>query len=389
MTLRIIVLVLFLSATCYSQKAYKRTPVKKEVVKIDSSEIIENIEIDLTSLSKYQLQSYWKSLRTELDRTPGYFNIGVNISSFFPREIIYYNRYVDEFNISRYESFPGKGKSSMGYGGYFEFAMQPTAFLQLGYDRTTLKFDLDSSGQIVRQFSSPLNNINFNFLTYIGNFKVDIGDVFSISKNGFFMNIYAGAGFTLYKGLSISARYYVWGMGSPPNEDKKGYLKNIKETDKFAYISTIPNNEFTYQNMRSLQLSISVDLFFNAREEYRQNIKLAEYRAWKSVVSDNPQEERTISLPVPITPKIESYSKYSDEQLQKMLDDAISKEQFDRAEQIQNEINKRSGTNKSVDYSTMTDEQLQIQLNDAIQKEDYETAAIIQKEIKRRASDKK
>jgi protein-arginine kinase activator protein McsA len=139
---------------------------------------------------------------------------------------------------------------------------------------------------------------------------------------------------------------------------------------------------------------LSVDLFFSARDNRKNYEELAIYRAWKSVAQLR-QETDDVPLPIPApapipTPvKTNSYAKYSDGELETMLNEAVAKEQFDTAEKIQTEINRRSTERPATDLSKMTVEQLQTKLTEAIQKEDYETAGKIQKELKRRETEKK
>jgi hypothetical protein len=382
--MKFLLLIFFTISLGYAQKAYRKTTPKQAVVKIDSTEYFAQQEVDLSLLDKYQWRRYQQELNAELDNVPTYFNIVITASDYLPRPITYRQLSIDQNGAELLETYNGNGKSSFGYGAALELSPNPMTFFRLGYDRTTMKFDLDSSGLRIRDFSTALHNINLTFLIFIGSFNIDIGDVFTFSENGFSLNMYAGAGFQLWRGISFSARYYVWGVGMLPLPSEKGYVKGMKESDLFAHVSTIPGSEFKYQHIRTVQLTLSVDLFFNARNEYSQSVKAAEYRAWRTALGGAPVEERIILPPPAPAPAPVSYSRYSDAELQKLLDEAVQKEQFDKAEQIQNEITKRSQSVQPVDFTRMSDEQLQTALKIAIQKEDYETAGKIQTEIKRR-----
>lgn len=81
-----------------------------------------------------------------------------------------------------------------------------------------------------------------------------------------------------------------------------------------------------------------------------------------------------------------NYSKYSDEELKTLLDQATVAEKYSKANEIQTEITKRTNQNK---YAKTSDEDLKKLLDEAIKKEDYTTAQIIQLEIDKRVALKK
>lgn len=92
--------------------------------------------------------------------------------------------------------------------------------------------------------------------------------------------------------------------------------------------------------------------------------------------------------PVPATPTTSKtdYSKYSDEELKKLLDQATASEKYSEANDIQAEITKRTEQNK---YSKLSTEELKKQLEAALKAEDYAKAEALQKELDKRASQKK
>jgi len=81
-----------------------------------------------------------------------------------------------------------------------------------------------------------------------------------------------------------------------------------------------------------------------------------------------------------------NYSKYSDDELKKLLDQATASEKYSEANDIQAEITKRTEQNK---YAKLSTEELKKQLEAALKAEDYTKAEILQKEIDKRVSPKK
>jgi len=111
-------------------------------------------------------------------------------------------------------------------------------------------------------------------------------------------------------------------------------------------------------------------------------------------ISDNNPSTPNYNL-VPIdanTPTKETstaktdYSKYSDQELKKLLDQATVAEKYSEANEIQTEITKRTNQNK---YAKTSDEDLKKLLDEAIKNEDYTTAQIIQLELDKRVALKK
>lgn len=382
------------AALCFPQKAFKKTAdavPKKETVRADSSEIPHDFVLDFSRLDQYQRKEYFKNLSMEREKIPTYFNLGVNVNRNIPREIKFIRVRDGLLPKSTVTStFTGKGVSSTGVGGQMEFAVNEITYLQLGYNHTSLQYQIDSAGYSLGTVTSTLHDLFFSFAVYAGPVRINIGDVFSASKNGFNLNMYGGLGIQLYQGLSLSANYQVFGLGMMPPEKGTGYVKDLKETDRYLYSSTATGVDLSYQHLSNFQLTLSVDLFFFAKEKKRYREELASYRAWKSVVNmARENDELPVPAAVPPSPKKNTYASYSDQELQKMLDTAVQKEQYDVAEQIQNEINRRNAAAPSGDLTTMTDAQLQVKLKEAIQKEDYDTAGKIQKELKRRETQKK
>lgn len=391
----ILLLIFIVSVLCYPQKAYRKSTERTEqrpAVPKDTSEVPADFSLDLRSFDTYQRQAYFKQLGIERDKIPTYFNLGVNVIQNYPREIQY-------FRVSGgpapkriiIDTLTGKGVSSIGFGGHMEFALNEISFVQLGYNHTTMNYQLDSLGYSLGTVKSELHDIIFAFAIYAGPVRINIGDVFSVSKNGFHLNMYGGLGINLWKGLSLSANYQVFGLGMMPPEKGTGYIKGLKETDRYLYTSSVPGTELAYQHLSAFQLTLSVDLFFFAKEKNSQQERAATYRAWRSV-AQLKQETDDIPLPVPVAAppvKAANYSKYTDQELETMLGTAVQKEQYDVAEQIQKEIDRRSAERSGGDLTTMTEAQLQTKLKEAIQKEDYDTAAQIQKELKRRGTEKK
>ena len=381
-------------AICSPQKAFKKNPetsLKKQTARADSSEIPPGFTLDLSRFDQYQRKEYFKNLSIERDKIPAYFNLGVNVNRNIPREIKLI-RVSDGMlpNSVVMNTLTGKGLSSTGIGGQMEFAVNEITYLQLGYNHTSLQYQIDSLGTSLGTVTSTLNDIFFSFAVYAGPVRINIGDVFSASRNGFNLNMYGGLGIQLYQGLSVSANYQVFGIGVLPLKTETGYMKDLKETDRYLYSSTATGVDLSYQHLSTFQLTLSVDLFFFAKEKNRYREELASYRAWKSV-ANSVQETDDVPLPAPVPPPVKTsgYTKYSDQELQRMLDAAVQKEQYDVAEQIQNEINRRATAVPAGDLTTMSDTQLQSALKAAIQKEDYDTAGKIQKELKRRETQKK
>lgn len=98
-----------------------------------------------------------------------------------------------------------------------------------------------------------------------------------------------------------------------------------------------------------------------------------------------PIESNSPTPATPTTPKID-YSKYSDEELKKLLEQATTAEKYNEANDIQAEITKRTEQNK---YTKLSTEELKKQLETALKAEDYTKAEALQKEIDKRASQKK
>jgi hypothetical protein len=94
------------------------------------------------------------------------------------------------------------------------------------------------------------------------------------------------------------------------------------------------------------------------------------------------------SSPAPTTPTNvkTDYSKYSDEELKKLLDQATTAEKYNEANDIQTEITKRTEQNK---YTKLSTEELKKQLEAALKSEDYAKVEALQKEIDKRARQKK
>lgn len=83
---------------------------------------------------------------------------------------------------------------------------------------------------------------------------------------------------------------------------------------------------------------------------------------------------------------VTDFSKYSNEELKKLLDQATAAEKYSEANDIQAEITKRTEQNK---YAKLSTEELKKQLEAALKAEDYTKAEGLQKEIDKRASQKK
>lgn len=94
------------------------------------------------------------------------------------------------------------------------------------------------------------------------------------------------------------------------------------------------------------------------------------------------------NTPAPVTPTTTKadYSKYNDEELKKLLDQATASEKYSEANDIQAEITKRTEQNK---YSKLSTEELKKQLEAALKAEDYTKAEALQKELDKRAGQKK
>jgi hypothetical protein len=95
-----------------------------------------------------------------------------------------------------------------------------------------------------------------------------------------------------------------------------------------------------------------------------------------------PQQETVVAPPPPSI----DYSKYTDEELKKLLDKTTSEENYSEANNIQNEITQRAEQNK---FAKLSDEELKKQLELALKAEDYKKAEAIQKELDKRVSLKK
>ncbi|MEI7979637.1 MAG: hypothetical protein WCI53_12390 [Bacteroidota bacterium] len=81
-----------------------------------------------------------------------------------------------------------------------------------------------------------------------------------------------------------------------------------------------------------------------------------------------------------------NYSKYSDEELKKLLEQATKAEKYNEANDIQAEITKRAEQNK---YAKLSTEELKKLLEAALKAEDYTKAEALQKEIDKRTGQKK
>jgi protein-arginine kinase activator protein McsA len=79
------------------------------------------------------------------------------------------------------------------------------------------------------------------------------------------------------------------------------------------------------------------------------------------------------------------YKDFSDSTLNDLLQLALKKEEFEKADAIQMEINKRIQQNK---YAKSSNEELKILLENALKMEDYKSAEDIQLEIDKRVKNK-
>jgi hypothetical protein len=80
------------------------------------------------------------------------------------------------------------------------------------------------------------------------------------------------------------------------------------------------------------------------------------------------------------------YKDFSDSTLKELLEIALKKEEFEKADAIQIEINKRIQQNK---YANSSNDELKILLENALKIEDYKSAENIQLEIDKRVANKK
>lgn len=152
------------------------------------------------------------------------------------------------------------------------------------------------------------------------------------------------------------------------------------------------NNTYYFENLNSTYNASLTTLFIG------YSIKLKDIKkktpSKNNKISDNNPSTPNYNL-VPIddnTPIKENttaktnYSKYSDEELKTLLDQATVAEKYSEANEIQTEITKRTNQNK---YTKTSDDDLKKLLDEAIKKEDYNSAQIIQLELDKREALKK
>lgn len=128
--------------------------------------------------------------------------------------------------------------------------------------------------------------------------------------------------------------------------------------------------------------SISLSYHFgkpkNAKPTNTQNLPNPNYNL-VPIESNSP-------TPSTATTSKTDYSKYSDEELKNLLDQATASEKYNEANDIQDEIKKRTEQNKFTKLST---EELKKQLEAALKAEDYTKAEALQREIEKKSNQKK
>ncbi|MFZ4798240.1 MAG: hypothetical protein ACOYMA_12160 [Bacteroidia bacterium] len=178
---------------------------------------------------------------------------------------------------------------------------------------------------------------------------------------------------------------------------------NFDETDLFDEFYVGPGIalgfDYMFKSGFALGLTQNMDLFFlNELIDLDYNIfwllpsPSFSYRFGTKNTKSNfqPVPVQNINIPysspTPTTDKKTDYSKFSVEELKKMLEQATKDEKYNEASNIQTEINKRIDDNK---FANFTNEELKTKLEKALKAEDYEQAGLLQKEIDKRVLLKK
>lgn len=152
----------------------------------------------------------------------------------------------------------------------------------------------------------------------------------------------------------------------------------IQHLDMFFLAEAIEGDYNPLWLLPSISLSYHFGKAVNAKPINTQNQPTPNYNL-VPIESNSP-------APVAPTNIKTDYSKYSDEELKKLLDQATASEKYNEANDIQAEINKRTEQNK---YTKLSTEELKKQLEAALKAEDYNKAEALQKEIDKKTSQKK
>lgn len=249
----------------------------------------------------------------------------------------------------------------------------------IGIDQTyfeTKKTYLYLSDEIVRVNMSTINwsanlGLMYNPKNFLIHNYVQFGKVFSPSSD-FFGNVF-GIGFRENnKLLTINYRY------------SGGTLINVTQKSEKA------EQERSY-SADAIFLTFSVigpKLTPKEKEEFKK-IK-AKYNTEVQLVFNGKTPDLISQTLIPQTNYLETnkasiYKDLSDSTLNDLLQLALKKEEFEKADAIQMEIKNRIQQNK---YAKSSNEELKIQLENALKMEDYKSAEDIQLELDKRVKNK-
>ena len=250
----------------------------------------------------------------------------------------------------------------------------------IGLDQSrfkTMKTSLYYSDETIEQKMNTINwigniGIMYNPKKFVIHNYIQFGKVFSPSSN-FFGNVF-GIGVREQNTIvSINYRY------------SGGTLINVTQKSESAAQERSYSADAIF-----ITMSIFGPKLTPKEKEVLSKIK-AKYKAEETRVINGKTTDLINQTSIPKTNYAESlkesiYKDFSDSTLKELLEIALKKEEFEKADAIQIEITKRTNQNK---YAKTSNEDLKKLLDEAIKNEDYTTAQIIQLEIDKRVALKK
>lgn len=250
-------------------------------------------------------------------------------------------------------------------------------------------FKVETSTTNGSKYDENMNTVNwcanlglmYNPKNFLIHNYFQLGKVFDPSS-GFFGNV-TGIGWR--SGINLYSFNYRYSGGS---------LIEVTQKSEFA------PQERTYQADAVFFTVSRLIVKTNAQEKATLAAINAKYKANTEAILagtyGNQNFNTTFPLPTPPfenNNKIENnkvnasiYKDVSDSTLNELLQIALKKEEYEKADLIQQEIKKRTQQNK---YAKTSDEELKNLLENALKIEDYNTAEVIQAEIDKREALKK
>jgi protein-arginine kinase activator protein McsA len=245
-------------------------------------------------------------------------------------------------------------------------------------------FKVETATKYGSKYDENMNTVNwsanlglmYNPKSFLIHNYFQLGTVFGPSS-GFFGNV-TGIGWRSGNNLySFNYRY------------SGGSLVEVTQKSEFA------EKERTYQADAIFFTASFLALKLSNEEKAAIAAVNAKYKANKDAILAGTYGNQYLNTAPPFPPpppaegyKINAsiYKDVSDSTLSELLQMALKKEEYEKADIIQQEIKKRTQQNK---YAKTSDEELKALLENALKIEDYNTAEIIQLEIDKRANSKK